>query len=230
MTDDTNERQLQAGEYVLGTLAGGERRAFEDSLAADPALRAEVAAWETRLAGLGDAIVPVQPPARVWRRIEDAIEPRGAGEADGPATWWRSLWVWRSLTAITLLTLLAVTLPPLWQTPSAPLPVYAMVLRDAATQPQWLLVCDWRTRELTVTRVAAAAPAAGRVPELWLIPSGDAPPRSLGVLDYDRRVGALPAGASWRTTKAFAVSLEPAGGSPSGQPSGPVLYSVPVPT
>lgn len=34
-----------------------------------------------------------------------------------------------------------------------------------------------------------------------------------------------PAGESLTNIPALAVSLEPAGGSPTGQPTGPVLYS-----
>ena len=56
--------------------------------------------------------------------------------------------------------------------------------------------------------------------ELWALPQGETKPRSLGVLP--------PSGTSLATSLALntqlLVSLEPKGGSPTGQPTGPVLY------
>jgi anti-sigma-K factor RskA len=56
--------------------------------------------------------------------------------------------------------------------------------------------------------------------ELWALGAGETRPRSLGVLPASgtRMVAALPPGTQ------LLVSLEPRGGSPTGQPTGPVLY------
>ena len=62
--------------------------------------------------------------------------------------------------------------------------------------------------------------------ELWLLPAGGLPPVSLGVLDAtgsQRRVFTAPAQGELQAGDMLAVSLEPAGGSPSGQPTGPVV-------
>jgi anti-sigma-K factor RskA len=66
-----------------------------------------------------------------------------------------------------------------------------------------------------------------RVPELWLIPSGGKP-LPLGVLPADRPTQiAIPAAIADQVKRgaALAISLEPPGGSPTGQPSGPVIGS-----
>lgn len=223
LADDTHD---EAAEYVLGTLDGEHRRAFEQRLRDDAALRADVAEWERRLVGLSDTTVPVQPPQRVWLAIEDAIAPP---PAEPRTVWWQSLAVWRGAAASAALALLVVVLQPLWTEPTVPLPVYNLVVRDAAAQPLWMITCDWRTREYAVTRVAAQPPAAGSAHELWLLPIDDSAPLSLGVIDGDVAPAALPAAASWRNTKALAVSLEPAGGSPTGAPTGPVLHVAPIP-
>ena len=221
----------QAAEYVLGTLQGAQRVAFERALADNDDLYAEVVAWETRLIGLTDSIEPVVPPPHLWRAIEKAVA-LPAGRPEAPKTgWWQSLVVWRSLAAAALLALLAIGIPTLLQPPPAPElpPVYSLVLRDSAQQPLWMIVCDWRTRQFTVNRVAAAAPDAEKSHELWLVRKDDAAPLSLGLLQGDELHGALPDNANWRGTKALAVSLEPAGGSPTGLPTGPVLYVAPTP-
>ena len=156
LADDTHD---EAAEYVLGTLDGEHRRAFEQRLRDDAALRADVAEWERRLVGLSDTTVPVQPPQRVWLAIEDAIAPP---PAEPRTVWWQSLAVWRGAAASAALALLVVVLQPLWTEPTVPLPVYNLVVRDAAAQPLWMITCDWRTREYAVTRVAAQPPAAVR--------------------------------------------------------------------
>ncbi|MCB1801644.1 MAG: anti-sigma factor [Gammaproteobacteria bacterium] len=225
-----DEMIVQAGEYVLGTLDGVEREAFEHVMQDNAALREAVAAWEQRLDGFNDATAPVQPPQRVWLAVENAIAPAPEDGADEPAGWWRSLALWRSVAAAAVLALLAVVLPPLLTPPTLPEqpPVYNLVLRAADQQPLWAVVCDWRSREYAVTRVAATDPAAGKAHELWLLPADDGAPMSLGLIDLDSISGTLPASADWHNTKAIAVSLEPAGGSPTGLPTGPVLHVAPV--
>src|SRR5260221_395711 len=65
-----------AGEYVLGTLRDAERHAFESRLAREPALRAQVRAWEDRFAPLGLAVSPVAPPeGRAMEKLPVLLRP-----------------------------------------------------------------------------------------------------------------------------------------------------------
>ncbi len=101
------------------------------------------------------------------------------------------------------------------------------VLQHEPTAPAFLVMLDPQSRSLTVRRVAAT-PEAGRSYELWLISSRFPAPRSLGVVgneEFTQRV--IPANYDLDTLRgaSYAVSLEPAGGSPSGAPTGPVLFT-----
>ncbi|MDD9910703.1 MAG: anti-sigma factor [Ahrensia sp.] len=69
----TQEQQLDAGEYVIGTLSADERRAFEEALAADPNLQIDLQVWERQLGLLGTTISPEPVPDHVWSGIEQAI-------------------------------------------------------------------------------------------------------------------------------------------------------------
>ena len=69
----TVEIDIQAAEYVLGTLSTEERAEFKSLLAGNAAARQAVAVWECRLAPLGLAVENVTPPARVWPAIEQAL-------------------------------------------------------------------------------------------------------------------------------------------------------------
>jgi len=101
------------------------------------------------------------------------------------------------------------------------------VLQQEPTAPAFLLTLDTQHRSLIVRRVSAK-PEAGRSYELWLISSRFPAPRSFGIVGNDEFTQrALPGNYDVDTlrTASYAVSLEPAGGSPSGVPTGPVLFT-----
>ena len=80
---------------------------------------------------------------------------------------------------------------------------------------------------MTVRRMTAAADV-GRSYELWSIASNSAKPRSLGLVGAEEfTTRPLPADFDVDALRAssYAVSLEPAGGSPSGMPTGPILFT-----
>jgi len=111
------------------------------------------------------------------------------------------------------------------------------VLQQGPTAPAFLLTLDTQQRTLIVRRISAK-PEAGKSYELWLIAGRGGPPRSLGVVSNDeftQRAISANFDADTLRGATYAVSLEPAGGSTSGAPTGPVLFtgkaveSVPVP-
>lgn len=101
------------------------------------------------------------------------------------------------------------------------------VLQQEPTAPAFLLTVDPQSRTMIVRRVSAT-PEAGRSYELWLISNRFPTPRSLGVIGNDEFTQRpIPGNFDVGTlrTASYAVSLEPAGGSPSGVPTGPVLFT-----
>ncbi len=101
------------------------------------------------------------------------------------------------------------------------------VLQQDPTTPAFLLTVDPQSRTLVVRRVSAK-PEQGRSYELWLIAKGASAPKSLGVVGQDEFTQrTIPGGVDLGTLRSasYAVSLEPAGGSTSGVPSGPILFT-----
>jgi anti-sigma-K factor RskA len=101
------------------------------------------------------------------------------------------------------------------------------VLQQGPTAPAFILTLDTQRRTLFVRRVSAT-PETGKSYELWVISNRLGAPRSLGIVgneEFTQR--ALPGSYDTDTlrTASFAVSLEPPGGSPSGAPTGPVLFT-----
>ncbi len=79
-----NERMPElyelAEEYALGMLEGEQLRAFEELLARDPSLQAEVASARDALADMGFAI-PVRPSAELRDRVMHSVKPAAAPSA-----------------------------------------------------------------------------------------------------------------------------------------------------
>jgi hypothetical protein len=65
-----DDRNLLAGEYVLGTLDADEITRVNDLLDQDPQFRQLVSAWVRRLGELHLMVEPVEPAPEIWQRIK----------------------------------------------------------------------------------------------------------------------------------------------------------------
>jgi anti-sigma-K factor RskA len=211
-----------AAAYVLGTLRGPARRRFEALLPAHPALRSAVAAWQGRLLPLSTAVTPVEPPAAAWNGIEATLF--GTATAAPPPPWWQRLALWRGVTAVSTaaavaLAVVSVQTPP----PQAPVLIVMGASDEAARAMNASFVASVSAdgRALVLRPVGAVQIAPDRALELWAVPP-DGAPRSLGLVRADAATTLIRA-QLLRDTAAFAVSVEPPGGSPTGAPTGPIV-------
>jgi anti-sigma-K factor RskA len=222
----TAESDIAAAEYVVGTLSADERRAFEDALMRDPAAQREVAAWQRRLAPLALALDNVAPPDHLWDAIERSL-PNTAGQTPPPALLLlrRSRNRWRTgalLMGALAAGFAAFTVDRVLKTPQAPRGDYVAVVNRTGDQPALIIRVDLASQRVFVRPVATNVPQ-GRSLELWYIGNHE-PPKSMGLVDKANRSIPWPAGATIEKAD-FAVSVEPKGGSPTGAPTGPVIYS-----
>jgi anti-sigma-K factor RskA len=212
-----------AAEYVLGTLRGRARRHFERWLVS-PQVGSMVKAWEERLAGLEPPVAPVSPPAAVWHGIEKRLGLGARGAS--PARW---LAIAASLVFFAALGWLAVFQP--WQ-PS----VTQLAYIEESGTVYWQVELLGENEKLKVQVRTAHALDAGKAHELWILPAPDVNngnPVSLGLLPTsgEQKLTLTAAQrAALAGAKQLAVSLEPAGGSPTGLPTGPVLHVAPLKT
>ena len=206
-----------AAEYVLGTLAGGARRRFDALLPAHPALRRAVAGWESRLLPMALKAEVVQPDARVWRSIERQLG-WSAPAATRPASPWRLRFWQLFATAATVAAVVLGTVPRHAPT-EAPMIVVLHATKGSETIVAGL---SPDRRQLTIQPLQKVALTSDQSLELWALKK-DGPPASLGVIAADK-LTAVNKHALPPDTKGLAVSLEPLGGSPTGAPTGPVLF------
>jgi len=213
------EDELLAAEYALGVLAGAERTAVAERISRDPAFAVLATEWEARLAPWAGAIDEVAPPPSVWDGIAAAL-PAPAPQSPGL---WQSLAFWRGL-ALASGALAAACVAALIYLGTLPQPSPLVAAIDGGGHHHFVATVDAERGTIAVAPAAFAAVPA-KVPELWLIPS-DGKPRPLGLLQADRTVTiTIPHALIPHTTRnaVLAVSLEPPGGSPTGQPTGPVI-------
>jgi anti-sigma-K factor RskA len=218
-----------AAEYAAGTLRGPARRRFEALLPAHPMLRQAVREWHEKLMPLTTVLAEQVPPERVWQRIEARIAPAGAAApaaVPAPASgWWASLGLWRGLSS--LATAAAVGLAVLLANPSAEAPVVVVLASteqgpDGAAPARFVASFSADGRAVATRPLVPVSLAPGRALELWAVPTTGAP-RSLGLISADG-ASVVQRSRVLKDTAALAVSLEPAGGSTTGAPSGPILF------
>lgn len=215
---DLPDREGLAAEYVLGTLPPDDRAEAERLIARDPSFAALVAAWTARLSPLDAGYDATPAPPGVLDRVEARLFPGRPRPPEAARRRSRPRWqvpVWGTLAA-------ALALAVLWVAVPGTHPVVATL---SAPEQSLQVAARYGRGELILTRSAGPAAPSGQDYQLWVIPPGQAP-ASLGLLRDDPvRVALAELGPG--TT--LAVSLEPAGGSPTGQPTGPVLVAATIP-
>ena len=216
-----------AAEFALGTLPARPRARLARAARADAVVAQAIGEWEQRLAVLAEAVPAINPPPRVWTRIAARLGLQEAAGAAEAGSWWGRLALWRGLTAASFAAALALGIALYGQQPAAPEQPVVAVLAGPDGKPALIASARRADAFLLVKAVGAAPVQPGRALELWMLPDGQ-PPRSLGVLPVGGVVRvplAGPSASALANIPALAVSLEPAGGSPTGLPTGPVLYS-----
>ena len=218
---------IVAAEYVLGVLPADKRRQAALRIEAERAFARLVDRWEIHFAPLGAGFAEAEAPAGVKIALDRRLFIAGAtttGEASAPGLL-SSLAFWRVLAVASLAALAFYIALPFLTTPvEAPQERLVASLAADGSDVRYIAVYDASTNDIGLSRVAGE-PAQGRDFELWVI-DGQQAPASLGVIP-DGASARLPVSdelrAKLNTGAVFAISLEPAGGSPAGAPTGPVV-------
>ena len=204
------QHDIKSVDYVLGWMNTRQRSRMNRRIEADPAIRAGVEGWHASLAPLARLCEPVAPPQDAWAGVLAKLNATPAANRPGRG------WKW-AVSGAALGTALAAVLILV-----QPRTLYrAELTPDATAQYPFVTVEADSVNDVILKTIALPSIGPDKSLELWIIPAGGQP-RSLGVITgrhYRRHLDALAPG------DALAISLEPAGGSPTGAPTGKVIVS-----
>ena len=220
-----------AAEYVLGTLDAAERASVAARRQREAALDTAIRDWERRLTPLNNAVADVTPPASTFAKIESRL---GGGAplttaGTNVVDLTRRLNRWRAtaLAASALAAGLILTLGALQFAPKPKSKNLVAILQKDAASPAFLVTVNVDDRVMTVKPVAAKH-EPGKSFELWIIHDSLGKPKSLGVVDEATAIQ-KPRLANYKAdvieSSTYAVTLEPEGGSPTGEATGPVVFA-----
>lgn len=224
-----------AADWLTGGLSPAAQRRAQRLLEQSPAFASAVQRWREQLdAGLLSSREYGQPDDAIWQGITARIDaPRHAAPSAAAETGWGAR-AWRRLSlllggvavAAVALSVMLVLRPPSQTGGAAASVQMAALMHGEGGQSAVVTV---QNGALTLTAVGRMAPPSGKSYQLWLLPTQGAP-ISLGVLAVGQTRYPIPAAAQAQLAqaKAFAVSVEPPGGSPTGLPTGAVIMVGPA--
>ncbi|WP_419730674.1 anti-sigma factor [Lichenicola sp.] len=243
------ELVVLAGEYVLGTLCREEARLLEREAETDPVVAGAIAGWEQALAPLLETVTSVAPPPTVWPRIQSTLDfagpvrpaaPTGAlpgnrlaaagtdpasavtGSPNRPA----NSNIWRAAAAAGFLLAAGIAGVAILDRPAG-VPVPVAALSPVGSKPAVFVAESQPNGSLSIVPLSPVDVASGHDLELWSLRRGETVPHPLGVMQPTGTrlaAGTLPHG-----DLQLLISLEPKGGSPTGLPTGPVLWGAFLP-
>lgn len=231
------ERDALAGEFVLGLIEGAELEAATRRVETDREFATSVEAWRRHFAALDATATPLAPSPQLWSRIEAGLAaqaqapaaaaqsrraapaPRGSRLAD----WWNSLFVWRGAAfagALATLLLAVGLVGALDRARRQPVMVAVLMTEASVAAAVVHSFADGRVEMLPLQSIHVPE---GKALEIWTLWDRAVGPRSVGLIERARstplRLDNLPLGKD----QLFEITLEPATGSPTGRPTGPVI-------
>lgn len=223
---DMGSDDMLAAEYVVGVLPAEERRTAADRIERENAFARLVDAWEVRLSPLASGYKSAEVPAAVKPAIDRRLFSSASTASAERASLWSSLAFWRGMAAAALAALAIYVGSTLLQQPAGDTPQQRLIASLAAdgSDVRYLAFYDATTGNVGLSHVSGDR-ASGRDFELWMI-EGSKAPVSMGVIPVGASIHITVDDASRAKLAAgaiLAISLEPTGGSPTGQPTGPVV-------
>lgn len=222
----------QAWEYTLGTLPYDERMQFVRRMEGSPELKSAVEFLEEKMSPLLESVEPVSVPDTIWLAIQEKIANNQNSQkspvrerGDG---WLKqlmdNLWLWRASTAFAGALLALMLLVEGQPTSSTEGEQFVVLVTPESYQPGLLL--RTQSPQSGILKALTHLPEhENGVMELWTKADSWDKPISLGTIGPARRQEILAdAFSSVEENQLFEITLEPPGGSPTGLPTGEILF------
>jgi anti-sigma-K factor RskA len=223
-------RKRLVDEYVLGTLHGRARTRFERLMRDDFTLRELVNKSSSQWHSLAESVTPIQPPQSVWDNIKTRTQPGDVPKhypslLSGLSNFWKT---WAVLATVTALFFGVNALR--WQSSPAESiasDYFILITDDKQSKASWMIGANTKNQTMAVKALSPQSLPADRVFQLWVKVKNENTVRSVGLIPASGKV-TIPVddtiNALLANVEKFGVSIEPPGGSPTGQPTTTPLY------
>lgn len=232
MSDPSRDIDLDtlATLVVTGLASEDETTAFEARAATDAAAREALARARERFLELDTAAHPVAPSPRLWARIEDGLSGTARVESldahrarrvseRSSALSPRGFWQGFAAASVTALVVGGLLWATLWPVP----PQLVVVLLDAEARPV-SLVEAYDGQKIRIVPLGPIEVPQGRTLQVWTLPDPATGPISMGLLpSVTATVLTGPPLPAPKREQLYEITIEPAGGSPTGRPTGPIV-------
>ncbi len=230
---DLVTRDELAIDYALGLAEGAALERAERLAKTDAVFAALVADWQRRLGEFDQTAAEIVPETLDFDRIVAEIDTPAGTSARKQAvhqgsSWWAELWnsttFWRPTAmaaGLAAVLLSGAVITNLGKPPTQP--VYVAVLQTAEGRAG-AVVNAYADGTVTLVPLETIGVPEGRILEVWTLQSREQGPVSIGRIDKARTLKLdLKALKNPDVGHLFEITLEPAGGSPTGKPTGPIL-------
>ena len=218
------EDHITAAEYALGLLSDQQAKTFEKQMSTDPELKSAYIYWSERLATLASEWPEHVPPEHVKAKIDDFLRTETNTVVELPSSMDKHSKEKNSRSPIWgIAAALVLALGMWWLSPNTFEANYQTYLTSSASDLVIDVLVDVDDQTIKIIPIKGQPAEQGDY-ELW-VAVGDGAPISLGVLDITNSAQ-FSLDGDWidnLDNAHMAISLEPKGGSPTGQPTGPVL-------
>lgn len=226
----TDDIDTLATLVVTGLATEEEARAFEARLATEPAASAALARARERFLELDTAAAPVAPSSQLWARIDAGLASAGRIESldahrarrepeRARVLTPRGFWQGFAAASVTAIVAGGLLWASLWPAP----PQLVVVLLDAEARPV-SLVEAYGGDKIRIVPLGAIDVPQGRTLQVWTLPDPATGPVSMGLLPAVTATTLTgPPLPAPKREQLYEITIEPAGGSPTGKPTGPIV-------
>lgn len=221
----TPEQLERVGHYVLGLIEGAERTKFEAEIASDAELADAVARLQRHMLALDETAGTLPANPALWAAIESQLDDPNPVKAS--LTWLPQRKArqsqWLPLAASVVVALGLGYLAGSFGT-GARQPVMIAVLVDQADASPGAIVEAFADDSVRLVPLERFEVPEGNILQVWTLPDVATGPVSLGT--FSEPTGIRLAGPDLPAPhdgQLYEITLEPAPGSPTGRPTGPIL-------